>query len=194
MATKGEQRVFAFLLIVGGLGIVARWIGVRRFDQEAARALVPARSGPRAPWGERALAAQQRAVDSVLQRRNATRDRPPKRSRRDSSASLRVAARRQGPDASNTAGNSTDYAGSVIPSVPRPVDINRATAAELEGLPRVGPALARRIIERRTNHGPFRSLDDLRHVRGIGPATALLVAPLVTFSGRHSPLHSEGHL
>jgi len=192
MATKGEQRVFVFLLIMGGLGIVARWVGVRRFEQEAARALTPAVPGQRAPWGDRALAAQQRAVDSLLQMRNGARGRPAKRSRRDTSVSLRIATRRQGPDASNTAGNSTDYARSVIPIVPRPVDINRATAAELEGLPRVGPALARRIIERRTSHGPFRSLDDLRHVRGIGPATALLVAPLVTFSGRHSPLHSEG--
>jgi len=49
------------------------------------------------------------------------------------------------------------------------IDVNRATAAELESLPGIGPALARRIIEHREAHGPFRSVDDLEKVSGIGP-------------------------
>jgi len=73
---------------------------------------------------------------------------------------------------------------------PFPIDINAASARELEALPRVGPALAQRIIERRNSVGAYRSLEDLRHVRGIGPATLRLFDTLVTFSGRHSPLHS----
>ena len=64
---------------------------------------------------------------------------------------------------------------------PPVVDVNRATAAELERLPRVGPALARRIVAWRETHGRFQSIDDLRHVRGIGPATAALLAQSVTF-------------
>lgn len=48
------------------------------------------------------------------------------------------------------------------------VDLNRATAAELERLPGVGPVLAGRIIEFREAQGGFRRIEDLRQVRGIG--------------------------
>lgn len=51
-----------------------------------------------------------------------------------------------------------------------PIDINRATAAELEELPGVGPATAEAIISHREQHGPFASVDDLIDVRGIGDA------------------------
>ena len=49
------------------------------------------------------------------------------------------------------------------------VAINSATAEQLETLPRIGPALAARIIAQRDAHGPFRSIDDLGEVGGIGP-------------------------
>lgn len=49
------------------------------------------------------------------------------------------------------------------------VDLNRAGPAELEALPGIGPVLARRICEQRTREGPFRSLEELRAVRGVGP-------------------------
>jgi competence protein ComEA len=48
------------------------------------------------------------------------------------------------------------------------LDLNRATVQELEALPQVGPALAQRIVEFRTKHGPFKSVDDLLKVQGIG--------------------------
>jgi len=48
------------------------------------------------------------------------------------------------------------------------ININRASAAELEALPGVGPAIAGRIIAYRTQNGPFRSLSDLDAVKGIG--------------------------
>ena len=49
------------------------------------------------------------------------------------------------------------------------LDINRATARELDGLPGVGPVLAARILEHRARYGAFREPSDLRAVRGIGP-------------------------
>lgn len=52
----------------------------------------------------------------------------------------------------------------------QPVDVNRASAEELEALPGIGPALAERIVDHRTRHGPFRSPDALVDVPGIGPA------------------------
>jgi competence protein ComEA len=51
----------------------------------------------------------------------------------------------------------------------RQVDVNTASVAELERLPEVGPTLARRIVEYRTSHGPFRTPEELSHVQGIGP-------------------------
>ena len=53
----------------------------------------------------------------------------------------------------------------------RRLDVNTADVAELERLPQVGPALARRIVEDRQARGPFRSAEDLARVRGIGPKT-----------------------
>lgn len=51
-----------------------------------------------------------------------------------------------------------------------PLDLNSATAAQLDQLPGVGPVLAQRIIDYRTQHGAFRSTDELRQVSGIGEA------------------------
>jgi competence protein ComEA len=50
------------------------------------------------------------------------------------------------------------------------VDLNRATASDLEGLPGIGPVLADRVLDFRRTRGRFRSVDELREVPGIGPA------------------------
>ena len=68
-----------------------------------------------------------------------------------------------------------------------PVDVDRAEAAELERLPRIGPALAARIIVDRSQRGPFGSLRELQRVRGIGPRLAEGLASVVTFSGTPRP-------
>lgn len=54
--------------------------------------------------------------------------------------------------------------------IARLVNLNTATEGELRLLPGIGPARARAIIDDRAAHGPFRSIDDLERVRGIGPA------------------------
>jgi competence protein ComEA len=59
------------------------------------------------------------------------------------------------------------------------LNINIATAAELELLPDVGPALAKRIIEYRRAHGAFKTVEDLDNVPGIGPKTLEKLRPLV---------------
>lgn len=50
-----------------------------------------------------------------------------------------------------------------------PININTASAAELEQLDGIGPVLAERIVEFREQHGPFASVDELDAVSGIGP-------------------------
>lgn len=49
-----------------------------------------------------------------------------------------------------------------------PLNLNTATAAQLDGLPGIGPALAGAIIDERARRGSFRSVNELREVRGIG--------------------------
>jgi competence ComEA-like helix-hairpin-helix protein len=60
------------------------------------------------------------------------------------------------------------------------VHLNRATAAELERLPFVGPYMARQIVAFRDRHGPFAAVDSLVRVPGIGPATLNKIRERVT--------------
>lgn len=60
-----------------------------------------------------------------------------------------------------------------------PVELNSASEAELQTLPRIGPVLSRRIVEARRARA-FCTLDDLTRVRGIGLATLRHLAPLVS--------------
>jgi len=60
------------------------------------------------------------------------------------------------------------------------IDLNRASAAELEELPGVGPTLSGRILARREEHGPYKSVEELREVTGIGAKLFAQIAPLVT--------------
>ena len=61
-----------------------------------------------------------------------------------------------------------------------PVDVNSATAAQLDELPGIGPSLAAAIIAFRTEHGPFATLDALEQVPGIGPSKLSRLRPHAT--------------
>lgn len=60
------------------------------------------------------------------------------------------------------------------------IDLNAATPVELEALPGIGPAMARRIVEHREKNGPFVKLEDLMQVKGIGEKAFLRLRPLLT--------------
>ncbi len=60
------------------------------------------------------------------------------------------------------------------------LDLNSATAQELDALPGIGPVLAQRIVDHRDEQGPFRSVDQLDDVPGIGPTIFAELAELVT--------------
>ncbi len=60
------------------------------------------------------------------------------------------------------------------------VNLNTATKEELQTLPGVGPAVAQRIVEYRTKCGPFKSVDELLEIKGIGPKKLEKIKPLVT--------------
>ena len=90
------------------------------------------------------------------------------------------------PPKSSTLGNSSyaqSPAQSSSPSVSL-IDLNTASAQELETLPNIGPVMAGRIIAHRDANGPFTSVDDVENVPGIGPKTLDSIRPLVTVAGR----------
>ena len=100
-----------------------------------------------------------------------------------------------GPATDNAVGGSARTSGKGRKRPPRtpdpqagaPIDLDTATEDAIETLPRVGPALAHRIVANRDSLGPFRSMEGLRRVKGIGPATVALISPLVTFSRQARP-------
>ncbi len=63
------------------------------------------------------------------------------------------------------------------------VNVNTATVAEFQLLPRIGPSVAARIVEQREKNGPFKTLDDLMLVRGIGESTYEQLKPYVALAG-----------
>ena len=67
------------------------------------------------------------------------------------------------------------------------IDLDNADVSEITRLPRIGPALAQRIVAWRSEHGPFGSLARLDSVSGVGPALLKAIQPFVSFSGIPAP-------
>jgi competence protein ComEA len=70
------------------------------------------------------------------------------------------------------------------PAARGPVNVNTASAAELQTLSGIGPALSQRIIDYRTAHRPFERADELQRVRGIGPKTLEALRARITVTTR----------
>ncbi len=77
---------------------------------------------------------------------------------------------------------------------PRQVDLNQATLSDLEALPGIGPKLAQRVIEHRDENGPFRTVDDLRQVKGIGRKKFDRLRPHVLVTNTKSLARHKGTL
>jgi competence protein ComEA len=77
-------------------------------------------------------------------------------------------------------GSSTESAGGATGAPRGPVSLSSATLEELDQLPGVGPITAQKIVDYRTEHGPFASVDDLDPVPGIGPTRIEQLRELVT--------------
>ncbi|MEO7398980.1 MAG: helix-hairpin-helix domain-containing protein [Ilumatobacteraceae bacterium] len=84
------------------------------------------------------------------------------------------------PVVSPTGGASGGSGTTGSPSPEGPVDLNEATAEQLDQLPGIGPSTAAAIIAHRDANGPFGSVDDLLDVRGIGPAKLDAIRALIT--------------
>ena len=83
------------------------------------------------------------------------------------------------PGAPAAVGGAAPSAGEPTGGAAGPIDLNTATLAELDTLPGVGPVLAQRILDWRTQHGQFASVDQLSDVPGIGDARLAQLRDLV---------------
>lgn len=72
-----------------------------------------------------------------------------------------------------------------------PVDLNTASATQLEALPGIGAATAKRIIEHRQKSGGFKKIEELMNVKGIGEKSFLRLKQLVTVAPGKSERRGE---
>ena len=167
--TRDESRAIAFLGVLLCLALVARYmnrpkpvtINAGAVDIEALR-----------------------AAGRALAQNPQPRARPRKRSERAEAADT-AAKQPWTKPAWQRAGSAPSFAddrsAAPPPKAAGPLNLNRATEAEIEGLPWIGPAMAKRIIARRDSVKRFDKLEDLDAVKGIGPALLKKIEPLVTF-------------
>ena len=163
--------IVAVILIGSGHKLVGQW----------------RRDGATDPAATDALSRQLAAVDSVQRgRAGAGRGGSGRRGRRAS----RVRDSAAGGDVRASGASSGVSRTDEVPRL-AVVDVDAADSAALEGLPRIGPALAARIVADRVLRGPFGSLDGLQRVRGIGPKVAAMLRERVTFSGIPRPFPEQ---
>lgn len=67
------------------------------------------------------------------------------------------------------------------------INVNTANQKELESIKGIGPVKAKAIIDYRAKNGPFKSIDDLDKVKGIGKKTLAEIRPQVSLSGPSTP-------
>ncbi len=78
------------------------------------------------------------------------------------------------------ASNSKGSNATLTPTPSFPININTASQQELESLPTIGPTKAAQILEYRQLHGPFKKLEDIQNVTGIGPSTFEKIKNFIT--------------
>jgi competence protein ComEA len=167
MGTPAERRALAALAALVTLGAGVQAAQAHKVEH-----------APLAPAAQPALEAQLAAIDQArLQQGHRNRALEPRRGGRTGTG---------GPPESKPVGALPPGVTPLPPDhKPRPplVDVERASAAELEGLPGIGPAMAKRIVEDRAAHGLFGSMAGLQRVKGIGPGLARKLAPRISFGG-----------
>jgi DNA uptake protein ComE-like DNA-binding protein len=160
MPTPAERKALLFLAGVIVLGASVRVVRAARDD------------GASDVANRQALARQIAAVDSAHGAEGKRRG--------SGKGSTRSLKRRREPRGERDSSSSI--------AMPLPVvDVDVASASEIEALPRIGAALARRIVDDRSANGAFGSLEGFQRVRGIGPALAASLSSRVTFSGTARP-------
>jgi competence protein ComEA len=71
------------------------------------------------------------------------------------------------------------------------VNVNTASAADFEALPGIGPKLAARIVDYRQKNGPFKKIEELMNVQGLGEKNFLKLKPQLTLGSTKTPAPQE---
>lgn len=166
MPTPGERKALIFLAGVALLGGTVRAVGAGK-DSET----------PIPTEDLTALDRQLAAAESAAAAKRAARP----GSRRGRQRAAEPTSQRA------SSHSSASHPPPSIATTLRPLDVDRATVAELDALPGVGPAMASRIARWRDSVGGIGSIEALDCIFGVGPAMLARLAPLVTFSGGNRP-------
>jgi competence protein ComEA len=158
MPLRSDQKALLFIGAVAVLGA-----GVR---------VVRAATGRRDPGPQPALERQSRAADSA--------------SRAGRQKGKRVAGKLSDAKSRSPKGTSAPVGSGPLDRpgyVAGKLDLDVATATQIDSLPGVGPAMAKRIVADRMRRGPFVTRDGLRRVKGTGPTFLAKIDSFVMFSG-----------
>jgi competence protein ComEA len=160
MSLRADQKALVFFAAVAVLGA-----GVR---------VLRAAGGPPPSAPQPALDRQIRSSDSALQSGRKRKDGRRTTSRKGTGAAAQADTGRR----SRSVGplDRRGYVGNRL-------DLDIATAAQIDSLPGVTPLMARRIVTDRMSRGPFLSADGLRRVVGVGSKFLKGIDTLITFSG-----------
>jgi competence protein ComEA len=159
MSMRSDHKALLFLAAIAALGATVR----------VARAI-----GAPTPAGGAALEHQMQAADSA--KRSLAAKRQDKNGRQTQAKSAgRKAGIVQPPSSAGAAATHRDYKGRL--------DLDVASAAEIDALPGMGPALSKRIVADRMANGAFRELIALRRVKGVNAKLLTALDSLVSFSG-----------
>ena len=79
------------------------------------------------------------------------------------------------------------------PAVTGSVNINTASAGELEALPGIGAKTAALIVEYRQKNGPFKKVEELMNIRGVGEKNFLKLKPQITVTAKVERAASQGN-
>jgi competence protein ComEA len=177
MPTPAEQKALLFLGAVALMGGAVRLLG----GGTAAEATAADREG---------LAAQIVAVEGAAAAARA--ERSGGKARKSPRGKRKQPATGGGSGAADSARGTESRPGAIRRPLATPVDVDRATVAELQELPGIGPSLAARIVADRNANGPFGTLAALDGVSGVGPTLINKLGPHVTFSGPPRPSRANG--
>lgn len=89
-------------------------------------------------------------------------------------------ARTTGSESSEPAATNDGQLQAMKTSLIKKININSASESDFETLPKIGPVMAKRIVEDRRQNGPFRSIEELQRVKGIGSKTFEMIKEYIT--------------
>lgn len=161
---RSDHKALLFLAAIAGIGATVR----------VARA-----TGTPKPSASAALEHQMQAADSARRNMGGKRSDKGRRQQPKNPSASRVAGVAQQPSASVAKSEHRDYKGRL--------DLDLATATEIDSLPGMGPSMAKRIVADRMKNGAFRELIALRRVKGMSPRVLSGLDSLVSFSGAYKP-------